>query len=123
GTGQAASVATATYAIDPATGAVVATPTGWNAATTGAERDGNGYDLGVAYESGAMSVAATYMNSTNDGTVAAGENKDTMWSLGVGYDLGAGVGLVAQYYSAKADAEADPAVSSKALIAGIEVSF
>ncbi|MCK5546626.1 MAG: porin [Rhodospirillaceae bacterium] len=90
---------------------------------TGGELDGNGYDLGVSYETGAVSVAATYMNSTNDGSTAAGENKDTMWNLGVSYDLGAGVGLVAQYYSAKADAEAATAVTSKAIIAGIEVSF
>ena len=90
----------------------------------GDSKDGNGYDLGVAYESGAMSVAATYMKSENKGVgTTAGKNKDTYWNLGVGYDLGAGVGLVAQYYSAKATAEGATGNSSKGVVAGIEVSF
>ena len=93
--------------------------------TNGTALDGSAYDLGVAYESGAMSVAVSYGHATSKGGNTVGvDNKDTMWSIGAGYDLGAGVGLVAQYYSAKADSDATTAaVTSKAFIAGIEVGF
>ena len=92
--------------------------------TNVSSRDGSGYDLGVAYTSGAMSVAATYMKSEDDGATKGGKkDKDTMWSLGAGYDLGAGVGLVAQYYSARKATDANVKQSSKAIVAGIEVGF
>lgn len=83
--------------------------------------DGNGYDIGVAYETGAMSVAVTYSNATMGASGA--KAKDKMTNLGVGYDLGSGVGIVASYYIAKSTTTAAVTQTTKGLIAGIEVGF
>lgn len=80
--------------------------------------DGSAYDLGVAYETGAVSVAATYSHGSITGTA-----KDSMWALGAGYDLGAGVALVAEYYSAKSTDSASATLKTSGVIAGIEIGF
>ena len=81
--------------------------------------DGSAYDLGVAYETGAVSVAATYSHGSITGAA-----KDKMWAIGAGYDLGAGVSLVAEYYNAKSTTIA-PAVTqtTSGVVAGIEIGF
>ncbi len=86
--------------------------------------DGTAYSVGVAYETGAMTVSASYLDSEADGAVGGGSNETTEWVLGVSYDLGAGVGLAASYYDAENKAEnAGQTQSVSGIVAGIEVSF
>lgn len=87
---------------------------------------GNAWELGVAYETGPYSVAGTYMRSVADGTTAVGSDKWTAYSVGVGYDMGAGVGLTAEYVRNKYTVEgnvANGSTTASALIAGVEVGF
>lgn len=103
------------------------------AAATGGNEDGRGYELGVAYETGPMAVSATYANVKSNGTTAATQdNEDTSWSVAGAYDLGAGVAVTGTYYSQKINGEdtgtaatvtTGKSITSKGLVAGIEVSF
>lgn len=89
--------------------------------------DGDQWEIGASYETGPYAIAAAYMNSDAKGVVAtAGKDEWTSWQLGASYDLGAGVGLVAQYMNTKYDNEGAAAAgnsSASAVIAGIEVGF
>lgn len=88
--------------------------------------DGNIWELGVSYETGPYSLGAAYMNSSADATTAAGSDEWTAWQVGAAYDLGAGVGLVAQYVNDEYDNEGAAAAgksSASSIIAGIEVGF
>ncbi|MFC1674012.1 porin [Pseudomonadota bacterium] len=103
------------------------TSNGDSAATAAvASLDGNAWELGASYETGPYSVAAAYMRSKVDGLNTAGSDKWTAYQAGFGYDMGAGVGLVAQYVYSKQDDEATAATSNtsaSALIAGVEIGF
>ncbi|MCW8915232.1 MAG: porin, partial [Magnetovibrio sp.] len=87
--------------------------------------DGEGWELGVGYETGPYSVSAAYMTASNkDTTAIAGDNEDTKWNVVATYDMGAGVALSATYFKSEADAEGTTAaVDVNGLIAGIEVGF
>ncbi|MCW8917086.1 MAG: porin, partial [Magnetovibrio sp.] len=90
-----------------------------------ASNDGEGWELGVGYETGPYSVSAAYMTSSNkDTTATAGDNEDTKWNVVATYDMGAGVALSATYFKSEADQEGTTAaVDVNGLIAGIEVGF
>ena len=90
--------------------------------------DGKGWQLGVGYETGPISVSASYYNSKNNGTVAtAGDNEDTVWVLAGAYDLGAGVSLNGEYFDQSSDPEGTTALltsrDTSGVIAGISVDF
>jgi outer membrane protein OmpU len=91
-----------------------------------ADASGDAWELGVGYETGPYSVAAAYMNSDAKGTTAAGSDDWTAWTVGAGYDLGAGVGLVVQYVNSEYDNEgvaANGTSSASSIVAGVEVGF
>ncbi len=91
------------------------------------EDDGEGWELGVGYETGPYSLSAAYMTSSNKGTAAtAGDNEDEAWQIVATYDLGAGVALTATYFDIEADGEGAGNTTKRdgsGLIAGIEVGF
>ena len=91
------------------------------------EDDGEGWELGVGYETGPYSLSAAYMTSSNKGTAAtAGDNEDEAWQIVATYDMGAGVALTATYFDIEADAEGAATTTKRGgngLIAGIEVGF
>ncbi|TCS64846.1 porin [Varunaivibrio sulfuroxidans] len=99
------------------------------ATTTVDSLDGNGWDFGVGYNNGPYSVSAAYNSAKAKGTTRAGDDKFTAWTFGAGYDMGAGVSLVAQYFNGKLKNETpavatDPTSSTvNGVIGGIEVSF
>jgi outer membrane protein OmpU len=101
--------------------------TDYNDTTTNNNLDGNGWELGVGYETGPYSLSAAYMNVDNKGTAAVtSDNEDTAWQVVATYDLGAGVALSATYFNIEADGEGTAATTDRegsGLIAGIEVGF
>jgi len=96
---------------------------------TKANSDGNGYELGVAYETGPITASVDYSKVSLKGdTSVAGDNKDTKWMVAGTYDLGAGVALNATYFKMKADREAATTLLKKShnvngILAGIEIGF
>lgn len=95
-----------------------------NVAANANQNDGKAWELGVGYETGPYSVSAGYMQAKDNGTTAAGKDKDTKWQVSAAYDMGAGVNLSALYFHSKADAEGATAANSvSGVIAGIEVGF
>ncbi len=100
-------------------------------ATGSSARDGNIWELGVAYKTGPYAVSASYMASEEKATAAtAGDDKDKTWSVAATYDMGAGVALTAEYFNAKANPEGTGTTTAtgksatiSGVIAGIEVGF
>jgi len=94
-------------------------------------RDGEAWELGVAYETGPYTVSAAYMVAKEKATTAtAGDDKDTKWNIAATYSLGGGVALSANYFNSKADPEGNgttiatgKSTQVSGLIAGIEVGF
>lgn len=91
--------------------------------STASVNNGRGYEVGIGYKTGAVSAAANYMKSNATGTAIAGDNQDKQVTLGVAYDLGAGVALSGTYYNATHDAEGAGSSNSSAIIGGIEIGF
>lgn len=92
----------------------------------GTANDGDVWELGVGYETGPYALAAAYMSSKAKGAATVGNDEWTAWTVGASYDLGAGVGLVAQYHAEEWTQEGNVANGSSntsALVAGVEIGF
>ena len=90
----------------------------------GQSTEGRSYDIGAGYETGPLSLSASYLNGkVNADTTIAGDDQSKVYAVSAAYNVGAGVDVLATVGNAKYDDESGTDTSSTFGVLGTRFAF